>query len=421
MDKFIISGPNKLKGEIEVFGAKNAATPILAATLLTDNPCIIRNLPLIEDVFRMLELMKKLGAEIEWLSERDLKITCKNISPDKLDEDIVNKLRSSILFLGPLLVRFGKVVMPEPGGCLIGSRPLDAHFEAVKQIGGTIEKISKKKYLFQLKKTQNREIVLPEFSVTATENIMISASLIPFKTTIKITALEPHVQDLAVVLNKMGAEVKILPFHQIEVQGKKKLAGFDHKIVYDSVEAGTYLILAGVTHSKITVKNAFKNHLDLVLRKLTDFGMSFEIYKNKIIADGTKPLKAVSKIQTMPYPGIPTDLQCQFGVLATQAQGATMIHDPMYEGRFKYLEELNQMGGKVVLCDPHRALVFGKTSLFGKNIKTTDLRGGIALLSAALIASGKSTIENVYQIDRGYEKIEKRLEKLGADIKRVTD
>ena len=419
MQIFEIKGPNKLKGEIEVFGCKNAATPILAATLLTDKPCVIKNLPLIEDIFRMIELLKSIGAEVDWVGKRALRIQAKNINPDGLDPDLVNKLRSSILFLGPLLSRFKKVSMPQPGGCVIGARPINAHIEAMKEIGAVVEEKDDKLFFKLNEKSKDREIILPEFSVTATENVLLSSSLIEKKTIIKIIALEPHVQDLILVLKKMGADIKYLGPHEIEIKGKKKLKGFDHSLIYDPVEAGTYLILAGVTKSKFKIKNINMSHLDLVIKKLKDFGMGFEIKKDGIIADGRNKLKAVSKIQTMPYPGIPTDLQCNFGVLATQAGGATLIHDPMFEGRLKYLEELNQMGAKVLFCDPHRALVFGKTKLFGKAIKTYDLRGGAALILAALAASGKSTIDNIYQIDRGYERIEERLKKLGAKIERM--
>jgi len=419
MEIFEIKGPNELKGEIEVRGSKNAATPILAATLLTDKPCVIKNLPLIEDVFRMIELIKGLGADVDWAGKRALRIQAKNINPDGLDPDLVNKLRSSILFLGPLLSRFKKVSMPQPGGCVIGARPIDAHIEAMKEIGAVVEEKDDKLFFKLNEKSKDREIILPEFSVTATENVLLSSSLVEKKTIIKIIALEPHVQDLILVLKKMGADIKYLGPHEIEIKGKKKLKGFDHSLIYDPVEAGTYLILAGVTKSKFKIKNINMSHLDLVIKKLKDFGMGFEIKKDWIIANGRNRLKAVSKIQTMPYPGIPTDLQCNFGVLATQAGGATLIHDPMFEGRLKYLEELNQMAAKIVICDPHRALVFGKTKLFGKDIKTYDLRGGAALILAALAASGKSTIDNVYQIDRGYERLEERLQKLGAKIERM--
>lgn len=418
MKIFKISGPNKLKGEIEVRGSKNAATPILAATLLTDKPCIIKNLPLIEDVFRMIEILQKLGAEINWLEKREIKIQAKNIQPDNLDEKLVCQLRSSVLLVGPLLARFKEFSLPQPGGCLIGSRSIDTHLEALKELGAEAEK-KDDHFVFKLKKFKPVEIVLPEFSVTATENLLLAASLIPQKTIIKIAALEPHVQDLIAVLQEMGAEIKITGLHQIEIKGKKELKGFEHSLIFDPVEAGTYLILAGVTGSKFKVKNAEVFHLDLVLKKLRDFGMKFEIEKDGIIADGQGELKAVSKIQTMPYPGIPTDLQCNFGVLATQAQGKTLIHDPLFDGRLEYLKELNQMGAKVEFCDPHRAIISGPTKLSAKDIKTYDLRGGAALILAALIASGESTIDNIYQIDRGYEKIEERLQKLGAKIERI--
>jgi len=401
-----------------VRGGKNAATPILAAALLTDKPCIIKNLPLIEDVFRMIEILQKLGAKVDWLGKREIKIQAKNIQPDNLDEKLICQLRSSVLLVGPLLARFKRICLPPPGGCLIGSRPIDVHLEVFEELGAETKK-ENSSFIFELKKPKAGEIVLPEFSVTATENLLLVASLISQKIIIKIAALEPHVQDLIAVLQKMGAEIKITGLHQIEIKGKKELDGFEHSLIYDPVEAGTYLILAGVCKSKFKVKKAEASNLELVLRKLRDFGMKFEIEKDGIIADGQGELKAVSKIQTMPYPGIPTDLQCNFGVLATQAQGKTLIHDPLFDGRLKYLEELNQMGAKVDFCDPHRALISGPTELSAKDIKTYDLRGGAALILAALAASGESTIDNVYQIDRGYERIEERLQKLGAKIERI--
>jgi len=418
-DIFKIKGPNELKGEIEVRGSKNAATPILAATLLTDKACIVKNLPLVEDIFRMIEILQGLGVKVDWVGKREVKIQAKNINPAALDENLVGKLRSSILFLGPLLARFKKISLPQPGGCLIGVRPIDAHLEAAVDLGAEAKKKNNYYSLsLKFKKPKNREIVLSEFSVTATENSLLAASLLNKKTIIKIAALEPHVQDLILVLKKMGAEIKINGPHEIEVIGRRKLKGFEHFLIYDPVEAGTLLILAGATKSRFKVKNANAKYLDLVLKKLRDFGMSFEIKKDGIVANGQRKLRAVSKIQTMPYPGIPTDLQCNFGVLATQAEGATLIHDPLFEGRLKYLEELNQMGAKIVICDPHRALIFGKTKLFGKDIKTYDLRSGAALILAALAAKGKSIIDNVYQIDRGYERLEERLQKLGAKIER---
>lgn len=420
MEFFKIDGPSNLVGEIDVRGSKNAATPILAASLLTSKSCIIRNLPLVEDIFRMLEIIKGLGAQIDWIDERSVKIQAKNLNPENIDSKIVTKLRSSVLLMGPLAVRCGSVNIAQPGGCLIGARSVDAHTEALKDMGFKITPIDNG-YKCESKTVKKgaREVVLREFSVTATENVLMAASLLEGKTTLKIAAMEPHVQDLIEVLRKMGANISTPTTHVVEIEGKKELNGFEHSVSYDSVEAGTYLILAGVTKSKFKVKYIKKGNLDLVLKKLSDFGMNFTFEKDGIIADGKGELKAVDKVQTLPYPGIPTDLQCNFGVLATQADGVTLIHDPLYESRLKYLEEINQMGGRVVICDPHRALVFGATKLYGKNIKTFDLRGGAALILAALAAKGESVIDNIYQIDRGYERIEERLQGLGAKIERI--
>lgn len=415
---FSIRGKKILRGEIEVSGAKNSATPAIAATLLTDKPCLIKNIPKIEDIFCLLELVKGLGGKIE-IGRREVRIQAKNLDPQKINAKLVTKLRSSVLLLAPLLSRFHFARIPEPGGCLIGTRPLDAHLEAMEAFGAKVYKENPSLFIFEGKNLKPGEVILPEFSVTATENALMMASSLEGRSVIKIAALEPHVQDLVSIFKKMGAQISFGGPHEILVEGKKRLRGFEHSIIHDPVEAGTYLILSGVVRSKIRVKNAKKEHLNLVLKKLKDFGMKFEFEKDGILVDGRVKLQAVGKIQMLPYPGIPTDLQCNFGVLATQAEGMTLIHDPLYEGRLKYLEELNQMGAKIIFCDPHRALIFGKTKLYGKNLRTYDLRGGVALILAALSAKGESTIDNVCQIDRGYEKIEEKLQKLGAEIKRV--
>jgi len=417
-EKFLIRGGQKLKGEVEVSGCKNAATPILAATILTKEDCIIDNLPLIEDIFSMIDILKNIGAKIEWLGKRRVKINTKNINIKNINKKTIQKLRSSILILGPLLTRFGKITMPQPGGCIIGSRPIDAHIKGLAETGVKIRQ-NKDYYSFQLQKIKNNKVTLPEFSVTATENILLFSSRLPQDTTLKIAAIEPHVQDLSLVLNAMGAKIELLSDHTFQIRGKEKLSGFCHSIISDPVEAGTYLILAGTMGGTIKVKKINPEHLAIVIEKLNEFGIKIIETKDEIIAVGPQKLKSVSKIQTLPYPGLPTDLQCAFGVLATQAPGATLIHDPMYEGRLKYLEEINRMGGNIIFCDPHRAIITGPTPLFGRDIKNYDIRGGTALIIAALIAEGQSTIDNVYQIDRGYEKIEVKLKKIGANIKRI--
>ena len=264
---FQIYGQKPLSGEIEVRGCKNAATPIIAASLLTDEPCYIQNLPLVEDIFRMLEIIKGLGAKVEFQGEREVKIEAKNLDPSKIREDLVTMLRSSVFLLAPLLSRFGKVKTPQPGGCLIGVRSIDAHLVSFEQMGVEIKK-EEKYYSLSSKHLSPSKVVLPEFSVTATENILMAASLLPGKTIIKIAALEPHVKDLSQVLIKMGAQIRWLEDHTVEIEGQEKLKGFSHRLIYDPVEAGSFIILAGVTKGDLIIKNVPLENLELVLFKL---------------------------------------------------------------------------------------------------------------------------------------------------------
>lgn len=435
---FLIEGGKILSGEIEVRGCKNAATPIIAASLLTKEPCFISNLPLVEDIFRMLEIIEALGAEVEWVGEREVKIKASNINPQKIRKDLITKLRSSILIVGPLLARFKEVKLPRPGGCLIGARPLDAHLSGLSQLGAECQVIKRKgeekSYIFKGRDLKPQKVVLPEFSVTATENVLLTASLLEGKTVLKIAALEPHVQDLVFVLQKMGAKVKWRHDHTIEVTGKRRLKGFNHFLIYDPTEAGSFLILASLLSrlakikrkkAKIIVKNVCLDHLELVILKLKEFGIKIKEKRQKrknifsLEVEAPRKFLPVKKVQVFPYPGIPTDLQCIFGVLASQSPGPTLIHDPMYEGRLKYLTDLQRMGAKVKLLDDHRAIVEGESELFGTEIKNYDLRSGAAFIVAGLIAKGQTKISNIYQVDRGYEKIEKRLQKIGAKIERI--
>jgi len=340
---------------------------------------------------------------------------------------LVMVLRSSVFLLGPLLARFGRVSLPKPGGCLIGVRPIDAHLDGFSQMGAKIKRVKGQicKYVLSTdKKLVPTEVVLPEFSVTATENIMMASSLIGGMTTIKIAALEPHVKDLGKVLSKMGVKINWLADHTLEVKGAKRLKGFSHSLIYDPVEAGSFLILAGLAGDDVTIKNVPLPLLDSVTKKIKEFG----IYVKKIRGRGglfqvkvkrPKKILPVSKIQVLPYPGIPTDLQCAFGVLASQASGETLIHDPLYENRLRYLKDLGRMGAKISFLDPHRAIIKGSAKLHGTKVHNYDLRSGAALIIASLIAKGESIIFNAYQVDRGYEKIEERLKEIGADIKRA--
>lgn len=418
MQKFVINGGKPLEGEVNIKGSKNAATPILAACLLTREECVIDNVPLVADVLKMIELLKSMGVETEWVGERRLKVKAgENVDPEKMEFSIVGQMRSSILLLGSLLARFKKFKIKHPGGCIIGARPVGIHFDALEALGAKITQDGDF-YYFKADKLIGKKIILKEFSVTATENLMMAATLAEGTTTIKIAAIEPHVQDLARFLNKMGAKIKGLGIHTIQIDGVEKLRGAEHSIIPDSIEAGTFAIAAAVTKGNVEINNVNLHELDLVLEKLKEIGVNFETKKNKLAVKPSSRFNSVNKIETRTYPGIPTDLQAPLAILATQAEGTTLIHDTMYEGRFAYINELNKMGANAIICDPHRALITGSTPLYGQKITSFDLRAGATLIIAALLAKGQSVIEKVEQVDRGYERIEERLKALGADIKR---
>ncbi len=435
-DKFIIEGGEPLKGTIKVSGSKNSATPIIAATLLTSEPCIIENIPLIEDVLKMIQIISNLGAKVTWLGERKIKIEAKDIDPQKIDKDLVSKMRSSVLLLGPILARCGIVEINHPGGCIIGNRSIDAHLDAFKEMGAILEidhvgsgfkdtkkyscdNYSEKTVVYKLKTKKEiggKEIILDEFSVTGTENVLMAAALTDKETIIKIAACEPHVQELAHFLKKMGVAIQGEGTHTIRIRGNKKLKGVEYTIYPDSVESGTYILMACVVPGSVIVDNVPINHLDLFLKKLRNFGGNFEILSDKSILIKKAQKLRIRKIQAWTYPGIPTDLQSAFGVVATQAEGLTLIHDPIFDGRLKYLEELNKMGADIIICDPHRAVINGPTELHGTELGPLDLRGGAALIIAGLVAQGTTVIKNISQVDRGYEKIEEKLQKIGAKI-----
>jgi UDP-N-acetylglucosamine 1-carboxyvinyltransferase len=418
MEYFKIKGGKKLQGEIDVRGSKNATTPILAATLLTKKECIISNIPLIEDVFRMIEILQSMGVEVRRLGERKISVTAAQVDPAKIDVEKVKQLRSSILLLGSLSARFDKFKLYHPGGCVIGARPVGTHFDALRKMGVEITQTDNV-YEINAKKRKATKVVLQEMSVTATENAMMLASMLPEKTVIKIAATEPHVEDLGRFLISLGAKIKGLGTHTMEIVGTKNLRGAKHTIIADANEAATFLIMGVATASPIRVKNAKEDHLDLVLEKLREFGADFKIGQDYIEVVPAKKLKALSKLDPRTYPGIPSDVQAPFGVLATQAEGSTLIFDTIFEGRFNYLSELEKMRAHVKLLNPHQAIITGPTQLKGSEIKSFDLRAGASLIIAALAAKGETTIQDIYQVDRGYEKIEERLQKIGADIQRI--
>ncbi len=418
-EKFIIEGPTSLKGEIEVRGAKNATFPLLAAAILTDRECIIRNVPLIEDVFRMVELLKSMGARLDWIDKRDLKICCKEIDPAKKDEKIITKFRGSILLMGALLARFKKVKLPQPGGCLIGARSINTHLDAFSQLGVKIDKEDAYFVLEAPDKLKAEKVILEEFSVTATENLLLFLSSYPQKTVIKIADGDYCVQETGKFLQKMGAKIEGLGTHTIIVKGTKELKRAEHSVIFDPIEAGTFILMSAASKGKVLIKNVELEFLELIVKKLKNFGLKLEIKNNKEVLVKPWTHLKIGKVQAMPYPGVSTDLLPLFGVLATQTEGLTLLHDPLYEGRLKYLEELNKMGAQIIFADPHRAIVNGPTPLYGIQVSSPDLRGGASLIAGSLIAHGETVINNIYQIDRGYERIEERLQKLGAKIKRI--
>lgn len=403
-EKFVIEGGKALKGEIEVMGSKNATTPMIAASILFEEPITLENVPLIEDVFRMIDILKSMGAKVEWLSKGTLLLNTKELKPQQIDQTLVTSLRSSILFIGPLLARFGFCELAQPGGCVIGARPLDTHFKAFEDLGVTIHKTKKNGcdvFMFDAKHIHGGKIILEEFSVTATENILLLASRMSEEVEVRLAASEPHVQDLMYFCEKAGVTIKQERDHAFLLQGKKYFLPLTHRVIPDYIEAGTFLILSRLYGDNIRVKNIPTDYIDAVIKKLDD----------------AKEGKAIN-IQTLPYPGFPTDLQAPFGLLATQLKGKSYIQDTLYENRFGYLKELEKMGAKFQPLNSHEVIIEGRASLKGASIESFDLRAGITLILAGLIAKGETVIRNAYQVDRGYERIEERLQKLGAKIKR---
>lgn len=413
-ERFIINGGKKLEGKIAVYSAKNAALKILAASILTSEPVKIANLPQIEDINRMKELLADLGVK----NNSDI-FDSSRLKNSKLNYDIADRFRSSIVLTGPLLARTGKVSFPHPGGCTLGKRPIDFFIDGFKALGASIKKTGSNFIaIAKNKKLIGAKFVFPMVSVTGTETLMMAAVLAEGKTFLKNTACEPEIENLAIFLNSIGAKISGAGTPMVTIDGVKSLKGGEWAGMPDRIEAGTFIILGVATNSNIKVENCDTSHLDVLLTMLEKAGANLEIGKDYVIVKPSKKLKSVD-ITTREYPGFATDLQAPFTVLMTQAEGISLIHETIYNGRLFYTDILNQMGADITMADPHRVIVRGPAPLFGKKIYSPDIRAGMALLIAALIAKGQSTIDNIYQIDRGYYKIDGRLKALGADIKRV--
>lgn len=418
IQKFLIKGGNPLKGEVAINGYKNSAGAILAGALLTEEVCVIDNLPLCTDVLDQIEIIKQMGGKIEWLGDHKIKIDAKNIDPEKIPFALFQKMRVSVLLIGPLLARFRNFKVPHPGGDKIGIRPVAMHLETLKKFG---VKFWEENGFYCFEVPENIEgafVALKEFSVIGTEIVMMLAAVAKGKTVIEIAAAEPQVQDLCAMLRQMGAKVNGCGSHTLEIEGKKKLSGTEFSICADPLETGTFLIAFALTGGQGVIKDTKPQHLTFFLERMRDIGVKFDVNGTRITVNPSDGFKG-TKIQVLPYPGFPTDLEPQTTVLLTQAQGKSLVHEPLYENRFQYLHELRKMGADIEITDPHRALVFGKTELTGTKVDASDIRAGAALILAGLAARGETVVDNIFHIERGYEKFDEKLIALGAKIERI--
>lgn len=421
MDYLEINGGKKLSGSVEISGAKNAALPLLAATLLGDNPTTIRNLPNVADVATLSKLLEYLGCNIEFLDSHSLKVDSSHIVHTKATYDIVRKMRASILVLGPLLARFGQCEVSLPGGCAIGARPVDLHIKAMEKMGAKTE--IKNGYIVASAKDglKGARIVFDKISVTGSENVIMAAALAHGTTQIINAAREPEVVQLCEVLAQAGVEIKGIGTSDLEIKGSggKCLNFQEISVIPDRIEAGTYLVAGAITNSQLTIKKANPSHLDSVLDKLRDIGFEFKINNDEITILTAKELKNF-ELTTTEYPGFPTDMQAQFMALATQCSGSSSIQETLFENRFMHVSELARLGANITL-NGNTALINGESNLVGADVMATDLRASSALILAALAANGTTRVHRIYHLDRGYENLESKLKSLGADIKRLSE
>jgi len=414
--KFIVEGGRKLSGKVRVSGSKNAALPILCAALLHKGESQISNVPNIRDTRTLLGIFDFLDIKNEF-KEGVVKIDTSNMKNKTLPHDLVCEFRAAILLLAPLLARFGKVKSAYPGGCVLGKRSVSAHLELFKKIGISVK--ADEEYISLEGKIKSQKLVLPEISVTATENALVALASSSDSGEILLAAAEPHVQDLCLALENMGAEIKGKGSHALKIQGKKDLDSLNFRVTSDYLEAGT-LILAGIiTASEIEVEDVVSSHLDSFFQKLSETGASFQVKKNSVFTYPQSSFRPLEKLRTAVFPSFPTDLQAPFGILLTKTNGSSRVFETLFENRFSYLYELEKMGANFEIRNAHEALIHGPSKLRGANISSCDIRAGAAMILAALTAEGKTEISNINYIDRGYENLDKKLSSLGAKIERV--
>lgn len=419
MSKFLIQGRVPLKGTVKVGGSKNAALPILAATLLSSEPVTLRNVPDISDVHAFLKILSSLGAEVSF-NEGVVTVNPTRLEPTQIDSHLVKHMRASILLLGPLLGRFKEVRLAYPGGCVLGKRSVHAHVHALSALGAQLIESEEEIHL-TTSALKPAKLIMAEASVTATENAVMAAVAIAGTTEIRWAAMEPHVQDLCEFLVSMGADIQGLGTHTLTVNGGKPLHGTDYTVTPDYLEAGTLVLATVLTNGEVTIENCPVNHLDSFWEKLEELGAKFVLGKDSVKVLPHGPLRSIEKLQTSVYPGFPTDLQAPFTVLLTQCEGETYVHETLFEGRLNYLPELERMGAEVELLNPHQAVIYGARPLKAAHIVSQDIRAGAAMVLAALSAEGKTSISDINYIDRGYERLDEKLRSLGANIERIQE
>ncbi|MBR4436650.1 MAG: UDP-N-acetylglucosamine 1-carboxyvinyltransferase [Spirochaetales bacterium] len=426
MEKYVIEGSYPLKGKIKASGNKNAALPCLAAALLTDEEVILENIPEIEDVSVMVRILKHLGSKVTWLGTNKYSIKTTDIKAAEIPAAEAKAVRASILFAGPLLARTGSVTFPPPGGDVIGHRRLDTHFLAFTELGARVS--ADGVYKVTANKLVGVDLFLDEASVTATENAIMTAVLAEGQTVIQNAASEPHVQDLCNMLISMGAKIDGIGSNILKIKGVPRLHGTQFRIGSDFMEVGSYIGLAAVTHSRLEIIDAEPKNLRMAKIAFGKLGINWETSGNSILVRPRQELRVkldmgdqIPSIDDAPWPGFPPDLTSIITVVATQVSGTVLIHEKMFESRMFFVDKLIAMGAKIVLCDPHRAVVSGPASLKGSNMVSPDVRAGMAMVIAALCADGKSTISNIYQIERGYENLAGKLKSLGARIDRIIE
>jgi UDP-N-acetylglucosamine 1-carboxyvinyltransferase len=425
MEQFIINGGKALCGTVVPSGNKNAALPMLAACLLTDEPVILHNLPMIGDVGTMVDLLRDIGVEVQDDESGTLVLRACHVESAQLETSLFRRIRGSILLAGPMLSRFGTVGLPWPGGDLIGRRRVDTHMLAFQALGA--EMSLGEKFCLRAKTLKGTDILLDQASVTGTENAIMAAALARGTTILRNAACEPHVQQLCELINCMGGHIEGIGSNTLVIHGVDRLGGAEFSIGSDFMEIGSFIGLAAVTGGEILIKNAVPQHMRMIAMVYERLGVHIEIQGDDILVPRGQLLEvlpdlgnAIPEIADMPWPAFPPDLMSVALVVATQAKGMVLFHEKMFESRMYFVDKLIGMGARIILCDPHRAVVQGPARLSGDELVSPDIRAGMALLIAALCAQGQSVIRNIAQIDRGHERIEEKLRALGADIERVT-